>query len=259
MQNEVPIGLGNQSGLSLDLANDKVIYCLQPTRVIYRKHIDHDLELLQTLLKHEPFVKQFKADPELKLVLHITGPTPIEHKKDLEDVLNAYIALCNDVSLDFANRVFLIFSVGNENHACFEKLNFKPLCIESIYQLADVILFPSETEGRGLPIIESSAGGVPIICNRYYPEEVFAEVVGENLPDYDQIKYLRFPPRKFSKKFLDAATDLMLHPDGYANWKEHNRNAVRHRYSVEMLERKFKIFFKTLAKSEEAKKCTLAL
>ncbi|MCP3967607.1 MAG: glycosyltransferase family 4 protein [Lentisphaerae bacterium] len=249
MHNEVPVGLGNRDGLKLDLSADKIIYCLQPTRVIYRKHIDRDLELMQSLLQFKPFTEKFNTDPEYKLLLHITGPTPIEHQTDLEDVLKAYEALCDSVPQDIADRVFLIFSVGNENHHCFEKLNLKPLCIEAIYQLADVILFPSETEGRGLPIIESSAGGIPIVCRRYYPEEVFAEVIGEKLPESEQIKYLLFPVEEFSTEFLKNVTDMLFHPEHYIEWKAHNREAVKHRYSMKMIVRKFNEFFKVLCQS----------
>ncbi|MCK4983016.1 MAG: glycosyltransferase, partial [Victivallaceae bacterium] len=177
---------------------------------------------------------------------HITGPTPIEHQDDLERVLKAYIALCDKLPDEVADRVFLVFSVGNENHPCFEKLNLQPLCIEAIYQLADIVLFPSETEGRGLPIIESSAGGIPIVCRRYYPEEVFDEVVGKDLPEDEQIQYLDFPTGEFKEDFLAKVTELLLHPEHFEDWREHNREAVRSRYSTKMIVRKFKDFFNIL-------------
>lgn len=246
MQDEKPIACGNRSGLTLDLAADGTFYFLQPTRVILRKHIDRDEKLFSALLEHKPFAENFFADSSKQLLLHVTGPTPIEHQDDLENVLEAYIALCDKLPAEVADRIFLIFSVGNENHPCFEKLNLQPLCIEEIYQLADLILFPSETEGRGLPIIESSAGGIPIVCRRYYPEEVFDEVVGKNLAEDEQIWYLLFPTGKFKSSFLDKVTELLLHPEYFEDWREHNREAVRHRYSTKMIVRKFKDFFNVL-------------
>ena len=248
MQDEKPIACGNRSGLTLDLAADGTFYCLQPTRVILRKHIDRDEKLLSALLDYEPFAKSFFADSSKQLLLHVTGPTPIEHQADLERVLKAYIALCDKLPDEVADRVFLVFSVGNENHPCFEKLNLEPLCIEAIYQLADIVLFPSETEGRGLPIIESSAGGIPIVCRRYYPEEVFDEVVGKGLPEEEQIKYVDFPTGEFKEDFLAKITELLLHPEHFDDWREHNREAVRSRYSNEMIIRKFKDFFKILSR-----------
>ncbi len=246
MQHEKPIACGNRNGLTLDLAADGTFYFLQPTRVILRKHIDRDEELLSALLAHKPFAEEFFADESKQIVLHVTGPTPIEHQDDLENVLEAYINLCDELPGKIADRIFLVFSVGNENHPCFEKLNLQPLCIEEIYQLADLVLFPSETEGRGLPIIESSAGGIPIVCRRYYPEEVFDEVVGRNLPEDEQIWYLRFPTGEFKKSFLDKITELLLHPEYFEDWREHNREAVKTRYSTKMIVRKFKDFFKVL-------------
>ena len=247
MQDEKPIACGNQSGLTLDLAADGTFYCLQPTRVILRKHIDRDEELLSALLDYEPFAKSFFEDNSKQLLLHITGPTPIEHQNDLEKVLKAYIKLCDKFPKEVADRVFLIFSVGNENHPCFKKLNLQPLCIEEIYQLADVVLFPSETEGRGLPIIESSAGGIPIICRHYYPKEVFDEVVGKCLPEKEQIKFIDFPTGEFTEELLATMTKLLLHPEHFNSWREHNREAVRSRYSTEMIIRKFNDFFKILS------------
>lgn len=250
MHDEKPIACGSREGLTLDLAADGTFYFLQPTRVILRKHIDRDEKLLSALLDHKPFADEFFADSSRQIVLHVTGPTPIEHQDDLENVLEAYINLCNKLPQEAADRIFLIFSVGNENHPCFEKLNLQPLCIEEIYQLADLVLFPSETEGRGLPIIESSAGGIPIVCRRYYPEEVFDEVVGRDLPEDEQIWYLRFPTGEFKKSFLDKVTELLLHPEYFEDWREHNREAVRNRYSTKMIVRKFKDFFKVLRKEQ---------
>ena len=65
--------------------------------------------------------------------------------------------------------------------ASFADKQFEPLTIETIYRMADAVVFPSETEGRGLPIIEAAATGIPIICSHYLPREVFSDVVGEKL------------------------------------------------------------------------------
>jgi len=37
-----------------------------------------------------------------------------------------------------------------------------------------------------------------------------------------------------------------LHPENFENWREHNREAVKNRYSTKMIIRKFKDFFKIL-------------
>ena len=67
------------------------------------------------------------------------------------------------------------------------------------------------------------------------PEEVFAEVVGENLPDEKQIKYILFPEDEFSDEFLNNATNLMLHPESNIERIAHNKNAVMERYGTGVL------------------------
>lgn len=249
MTNQHPLACSFSEGITLDSTTDKTIYCLQPTRVIGRKRIAMDFQMLKALMHHSRFRDVFENDTEYQLVVHITGPVPIEHQEDLETVLNAYVDLCESLPKAMADRIFIAFSVGTENHPALKENGLEPLCIEQIYRLATVVLFPSETEGRGLPIVESSAGGVPIICSRYYPEEVFAEVVGEGLNDEEQIKYLLFPEGEYSEEFLNSATDLMLSPQKTQEIKQHNKQAVRLRYSSEMIHRKFEHCFDVLRRA----------
>jgi glycosyltransferase involved in cell wall biosynthesis len=247
MEDQRPVACAHSSGLKLDLTKDKTLFCLQPTRVVGRKRIEMDLQMLQALMHYEPFKNIFFDDEEYQLVVHITGPIPIEHQADLEVVFKAYIDLCESVPVAVADRIFIEFSVGNDNHPCFEKLGLEGLKIEDIYQLATVILFPSETEGRGLPIIEASAGGIPIVCSRYYPEEVFDEVVGADLSDEEKIKFLEFPDKGYSKLFLASVSELILHPEHFEQRMQHNRHAVSLRYGSEMLHHKFEEFLNKLA------------
>ena len=41
--------------------------------------------------------------------------------------------------------------------------------INNVYQMADMLLFPSLYEGYGLPLVEALSIGMPIICNRLEP------------------------------------------------------------------------------------------
>jgi glycosyltransferase involved in cell wall biosynthesis len=240
MQHQVPCVLGRRPGLSVNPASDDLIVLLQPTRIIARKRIERNLELISALLTEGQFREEFEQNPHLQLVLHITGPTPKEHQQDLETVLLTYQKVLESLPESIADRVFMAFSVGNEDHPSFRTKNFEPLCIEEIYRMATAVVFPSQVEGRGLPIIESSACGVPIICSRYHPQEVFADVVGEGLPETQQIRYTLFPEGEFTAPFLEEVTGLIFHPERQRERFEHNKAVVRLRYSRESLTNRFK-------------------
>jgi len=238
MQQQNPVLLGRRAGIELDPAGEGLILLLQPTRIIARKRIERDLQLLEALFGHEPFREAFTNDSRT-VQLHITGPVPIEHQADLETVLNAFADLLNALPGALADRVFLSFSVGNEDHESFEAHGFERLTIEDIYRMADAVVFPSETEGRGLPIVEASACGLPIICSRYKPEQVFADVVGEDRPECEQICTIHFPEDTFSESFLDQISSLLLTSTANEADRAHNKAAVRKRYSRDRLQATF--------------------
>ena len=247
MKNQKPI-VCSKNGKKLDPTRKGTLYCLQPTRVVGRKRIYKDLELLTALLNHDKLKTAFKNGKAEQLILHITGPVPIEHQADLEKVLHAFDKLCANVPQELADRIFIAFSVGTEDHPSLSKNGLKKLSIEEIYRLADVILFPSETEGRGLPIIESGACGVPIVCSRYYPEDVFDGVVGKGLPDEEQIKFVLFPEEdNFSDELLSEIANILLDPESRAFYAKHNKTAVKKRYGIEMLVKKFGSFVEILS------------
>jgi glycosyltransferase involved in cell wall biosynthesis len=236
MSNQKPVVCAYSENLTLDITTENIIYLLQPTRVIGRKRIKRDIELIDALLNHQNFRNEFNNDSEKKIILHITGPVPIEHQQDLEVILSAFIEVCEKLPESVSNRLFLAFSVGSEEHSIFSERGLKRLYIYDIYQLATAIVFPSETEGRGLPIVESSAGGIPIICSRYFPVEVFDGVVGKTLKEEEQIKYTLFPEDNFSENFLNNVTDLLLYPEKNALINEHNQKAVQKRYSEAVMD-----------------------
>ena len=237
MGTQRPLVVGAEAGLSFDPEADSLIYLLQPTRIISRKRIERDLHLIGALLQTPAFRAKFDAE-ERSLVLHITGPTPIEHQADLQVVIEAYREVIEKAG-EAGKRVFIAFSAGTEDHPAFSDKGYARLHIEDIYRMATAVVFPSETEGRGLPIIESGASGVPIICSRYEPEEVFAGVVGEHLPADEQINYIAFPEGEFTPDFLADLATLLLDGVGREENRQHNRRAVGARYGRDMLMRAF--------------------
>jgi len=245
MKNQKPVVCSAAGNRELDLTKD-IVYFLQPTRIIGRKRIEKDIQLISSLLNFKSFLSHLKKNNELSVFLHITGPVPIEHEEYLISILNEFKEIIKDLDDDIAERIFIGFSVGNEDHRIFIKKGFKRLSIEDIYHLANIILFPSETEGRGLPIIESSAAKIPIICSRYSPHEVFDDVVGANLDPSLRIKFIPFPEEKFSNKFLKNITSLIFDNDFYKKETEHNREAVKQRFSQDSMQESFKLFLNSI-------------
>jgi len=231
MRDQRPIIVGAGPGLSVDPRSDDLIVLLQPTRIVRRKRIERNLGLIAALLRRSVLRQEFEDNPNRQLILHVTGPTPKEHQKDLEKVLRAYRKAVRSLPQTLADRVFIAFSAGHETHDSFSINQFPPLNIEAIYRMADVVVFPSETEGRGLPIIEASACGIPIICSHYHHKEVFSDVIGENLAEEYQIRHTIFPEGRFSKDFLAEVAAMLMHPGDQQDLIRHNKAAVRARYS----------------------------
>ena len=247
MKKQVPVVCGAVEGLELDIATPSALYFLQPTRIIGRKRIERDWQLVDALMRYGPFREAFERDPNRTLTLHITGPTPIEHQADLEKVLHAYEEILSSLSGNVARRLFQAFSVGHEDHPALAENGLNRLYIQDIYKLADAVVFPSKSEGRGLPIVESGAAGIPIVCSRYRPEAVFAGVVGEHLDEELQIQYTFFPEGDFGADMLQEVTDIIFHPERLADRMAHNRAAVARRYSMQTLQNTFRGFLETLA------------
>ncbi|MFV9673122.1 MAG: glycosyltransferase, partial [Acidimicrobiia bacterium] len=242
MSDQHPIVCGLQGGTELDLASPNTIVLLQPTRVVERKRIPRDWELIGALLRHPPFREEFERRTDMALVLLVTGPVPIEHRRDAEDVLNAFAELLDSVPESIGRRVFQAFSVGHQHHASLSE----GLEIFDIYHIADMVVFPSETEGRGLPIPESAAAGVPIVCSPYDPIEVFDEVVGTNRPEAERLRYLEFPESTFDDELLNEMTAMLLDSASSSERARHNRSVVQARFSLEDLQRSFVEYLRCL-------------
>ena len=235
MQDQTPIVVGARGSLDLDYASESAIVLLQPTRVLERKRIEKNCELLDALFGHEAFQEAFDQDPNRTLTLHVSGPVPIEHLADLRRVVEAYRKTVQALPADLAIRVFLAFSCGQDQHPGFRMRGFEPLRIDQIYKLADLVLFPSQTEGRGLPIPESAAAGVPIVCTRYAPHDVFDAVVQGETGAPLQVTLL--PEDEMPSAVLDEITSLIFRPQRYAARRDENRNVARERFAMSAIGR----------------------
>ena len=245
MKKQSPTAISFNQSHNIDLTSQNIFYFLQPTRIVSRKRIYKDIELIAKLMQNKTFSDNCK-DNEYKLILHITGPVPIEHQADLEDILNKFRKVCSSIPAA-PDKLFIVLSVGTENHSSFAEHNLNKLTIEEIYRLADIILFPSETEGRGLPIIESSAAGIPIVCSEYYPQEVFFDVIGNKLDDYLKIRYIHFPENNvYPDEILKKISSQLFSSSEKLNLSKHNKQAVKARYGELTLINKFDSLLKAI-------------
>ncbi|RLD09276.1 MAG: hypothetical protein DRI44_08845 [Chlamydiae bacterium] len=238
MNNQKPVVCSVIKNTSLDIVNKPVVYFLQPTRVIERKRIELDCKLIGELVNFTDFYKHLTDSKNI--LLHITGPVPVEHKSDLENLLQVYKKVAKKIHNQIDGEFFIAFSVGTEKHPELKKTGLRNLHIWDFYHIADMALFPSEEEGRGLPLIESAATETPIVSSRYYPEKVFIEVVGENLKEELQIKYILFPENNFTPENLNEITNSIFDPKIRNKLVRHNKNAVFIRYGIKALSKHFK-------------------
>jgi len=247
MQQQLPVVCGAEHGLSFDLADPHALWFLQPTRVVPRKRIPRDWDLIETLFGYAPFRSMFEDNPELTLTLHVTGPVPAEHEADLRAILAGFKRVLGSVPSYIGRRIYLALSAGKLAHSTFQGRGVDHLSIADLYHLADLVMLPSSTEGRGLPILEAAAAGLPLICSRYHPREVFEAVIGSDLKKRRRIRYMRFPEKRIGTELLQEITDLVFLPAVSAGLRLHNRRAVAARFGMRELTHSFSVGLAVLA------------
>ncbi len=117
---------------------------LLPVRITRRKNIEKAIDVVRVL-----------KDRGLAVLLLVTGPTAPHHPQRshayLEELKSKRTALGVDSEV-----VFLADDLGSmpTDHD-----------IAQLYALSDCLIFPSESEGFGLPILEAGIAGVPAIVS----------------------------------------------------------------------------------------------
>lgn len=230
----------------LDMNRDNALYLLQPTRILTKKRIHRVWDLIEALFRKTDLITAFERDTRRTLTLHITGPVPLEHRGDMKKILTTFERVLFRLPGSVARRLYTAFSVGHDHHPCFDAKGMDPMSMDQIYKLADMVFLPSETEGRGLPILEAGAAGIPIMCSRYRPVETFKEVVGEGLSSRLHIRHIRFPETRFSPSLLKRVHDVLLRPETAADDINHNRKAVAKRFHFNTLTHTFSHIIDTL-------------
>ena len=240
-----PILLGYKDIQNFDFVNNNIVF-LQPTRVISRKSIELNFKLIKRLFSYDSFFEKFNTNPQLKLSLIVSGPIPHGQQNYYKDLKKDFINFLKDLPKEFRSKVLLGFLFSEFDKNEFKKKYKKPLDIEQLYDVASLILLPSQTEGRGLPIIEAAACGTPIFCRQYEPREVYDEVIGRHLDESLRLKVLEFKGSKIPKKLAEKICDHVFYPQNRMVDVTHNRNVINKRYSIESLQKSIQYILKRM-------------
>ncbi|WP_397446309.1 phosphodiester glycosidase family protein [Polaribacter sp. R77954] len=230
-----PILLGYKKIKEFDFVNNNIVF-LQPTRVISRKSIELNFKLIKRLFSYDAFAEKFLTNPQLKLSLIVSGPIPHGQQNYYHDLKKDFKNFLNQLPKEFKSRVLLGFLFSEFDKNEFKKKYKKPLDIEQLYDVASLVLLPSQTEGRGLPIIEAAACGTPIFCRQYEPREVYDEVIGYHLDHSLRLNVLEFKGSKVPKKLAEKICDHVFYPQNRMVDVTHNRSVINKRYSIEALQ-----------------------
>lgn len=216
--------------------NENIVF-LQPTRIISRKRIEIGFELIARLFANEDFYKRFSETKHLKLTILITGPIAAGHFSYFQRLITKFKDLLDSLDEKIRDKIFLAFLFSELDKIKFKSHFDEPVGIPELYNIASLILLPSKTEGRGLPIIEATACGTPIFCSRYYPENVYSEVIGEHLPHIDRLKVIEFDGKNITKKHIRKIIDRVFFPHLFSDEIAHNYRVVNKRYSLDVLKK----------------------
>ena len=240
-----PILLGYKTIKKFDFVNNNIVF-LQPTRVISRKSIELNFKLIKRLFSYKSFADKFLTNPQLKLSLIVSGPIPHGQQNYYHDLKKDFKNFLKELPKEYRTRVLLGFLFSEFDKYEFKKKYKKPLDIEQLYDVASLILLPSQTEGRGLPIIEAAACGTPIFCRQYEPREVYDEVIGRHLDKSLRLIVLEFEGSKVPKILAEKICDHVFYPQNRMVDVTHNRNVIKKRYSIEALQKNIEYIIERL-------------
>jgi glycosyltransferase involved in cell wall biosynthesis len=231
-----PILLAYKTIKNFDFVNNNIVF-LQPTRVISRKSIELNFKLIKRLFSYDSFYEKFISNPQLKLSLIVSGPIPHGQQDYYQELKRDFKKFLEGLPKEFKSRVLLGFLFSEFDKNEFKKKYKKPLDIEQLYDVASLILLPSQTEGRGLPIIEAAACGTPIFCRQYEPRAVYDEVIGRHLDKSLRLNVLEFKGSKIPKRLAEEICDHVFYPQNRMEDATHNRNVINKRYSLDSLQK----------------------
>lgn len=119
---------------------------LLPARITRRKNVEFAIRVTAALTRHKP-----------RATLLVTGP-PGPHNPQNVAYLEALRGLRRE--LNVAERVHFLYEHRSEETG----FHVTDRMMADLYQLADLLLFPSRREGFGIPVLEAGLARLPIFA-----------------------------------------------------------------------------------------------
>ena len=231
IENATPIVLGVDKVHSNHIFNQETILFLQPTRIIKRKNIEKDIYLIKEIINSDKFNIFLKTNKKINIVLLVSGPISAGNLNYYKKLIKEIKKVCKQKPKWIIKRLFFAFAFGKIKNKEFDVgLKHHELTISETYEIANFAMLPSETEGRGLPLLEASAAYTGIIASRYYPVTVFKRVIGEHLPESHRINIIEYPSGPCTKEFSEQIVQYLLDRELLIDVAKHNRKVIEKRF-----------------------------
>lgn len=183
------------------------ILILQPTRVVARKAIEKSIELIRRL-----------NEPRAKLVIsHDIG----DEGRDYADYLREYAEMLQVEIIFASDRIRDRRGLTAEGK--------KQFTIHDVYPQADLVTYPSTTEGFGNAFLEAIYYRRPIVCNRYTIYRTDIEPSGVRPIVFDGF---------LTDATIDQVRSVLDDPQYALDMAEYNYQAARQYFSYEVLEKR---------------------
>jgi glycosyltransferase involved in cell wall biosynthesis len=159
---------------------------LLPARITRRKNIQFGIRITKALKQYFP-----------KAVMVISGPPGPHNPKNL-----AYLESLNNLrkELSLTSSVYFLYEYGEGDNSLY----IPDAVIADFYQLADALLFPSQREGFGIPVLEAGLARIPVFA-------ADIPTVKESAGDYA----FRFDPDGFPEAVAKSISDHLKSDETY--------------------------------------------
>lgn len=150
--------------------SDSVVLLL-PARIVRRKRIETAIQLVESLQTHN-----------IRVDLLITGALDPHMAAGSPSAAYAEFLATRIAASPIRQHLHLLSEVGP----------LSPSDMTSLYQLCDAVILPSESEGFGLPALESALHCKPLLCNPIDPLQSLPGAVPLDLEAYHPERAIAF-------------------------------------------------------------------